>query len=77
MSNQTLFYAFGIALVLLALGTSAIGIRKQDFPSKGAFRGGALLFAVLVAVTATFAVLNAHDEQQKRQAEQAQESAAQ
>ena len=71
MDNTTLFYVAGIALVALALGTAAIGIRNKDFPSPAAMRACAALFAILVAVTATFALLNARDEQTKRRAEQA------
>jgi len=73
MDNTTIFYIAGGALVALALGTAAIGIRNKDFPSPIAMRACTLVFAVLVAVTATFALLNARDEQTTRRAEQAVE----
>jgi plastocyanin len=68
--DQTLFYVFGIGLVVSALGVAAIGLRFERFPSTGAALAGVIAyFAAMVAATTTFAVLNARDEQHKRQAE--------
>jgi plastocyanin len=69
MDTKTAFYVCGIVLVIAALGISAIGIRNKDFPSQPVFTIGAVVFLALVAVTATFAVLNAQDEQEVRDAE--------
>ncbi len=76
--DETLFYVFGIALVLSALGLSALGLRNENFPpSRIAIAGLIAYFAALVAATTTFAVLNARDEQHKRNAEQAEAAATQ
>src|SRR3954447_14328255 len=70
--NETLFYVFGIALVVSAVGTAAIGLRFENFPPNRSVLAGAILyFAALVGATAVFAVLNARDEQHKQEAEQA------
>jgi uncharacterized cupredoxin-like copper-binding protein len=74
MSAETLFYIAGIVLVLAALGISAFGLRHEEsFPSTLVLRLGGLVFAVIVAVTATFAVVNARDEQEHRNEELAAE----
>ena len=73
--NETLFYVFGIALVVSAVGIAAVGLRFENFPpSRGVLAGAILYFAALVGATAFFAVLNAQDEQAKREAEQAAET---
>jgi|RhiMetdeSRZDD1v2_1073273.scaffolds.fasta_scaffold49651_4 plastocyanin len=73
--NQTLFYVFGIVLIVSAIGISAIGLRFENFPpTRSVLAGVVLYFAVLVAGTAVFAVLNARDEQAEREAEQAAET---
>jgi plastocyanin len=70
--NQTLFFVFGIALVVSAIGIAGIGLRFENFPpNRGVLAGAILYFAVLVGATAVFAVLNARDEQRDREAEQA------
>src|SRR3954466_13712028 len=72
--NQTLFFVFGIALVVSAIGIAGIGLRFENFPpNRGILAGTILYFAVLVGATAVFAVLNAQDEQDAREAEQAAE----
>jgi plastocyanin len=74
--NQTLFYVFGIALVVSAIGVAGIGLRFENFPpTRMALVGVVLYFAALVGGTAVFAVLNAQDEQAAREAEQAAEAA--
>jgi uncharacterized cupredoxin-like copper-binding protein len=74
--NQTLFYVFGIALVVSAVGVAAIGLRFENFPpTRMALLGVVLYFAVLVGGTTVFAVLNAADEQHDREAEAAAEAA--
>jgi plastocyanin len=76
--DETLFYVFGIALVLSAVGLSAIGIRSESFPpSRIAVAALIAYFVALVGATTTFAVLNARDDQRKRNAEQAEAAATQ
>jgi plastocyanin len=71
--EETLFYVFGIALVLSALVVSALGLRSQGFPgSRVVVAGLVAYFVALVGATSTFAVLNARDEQEKRDAEHAE-----
>ena len=73
--NETLFYVFGIALVVSAVATSVIGLRFETFPPNRAVLGGVVLyFAVLVGATAAFAIQNAQDEQAAQEAEQAAET---
>jgi plastocyanin len=75
--NDTLFYVLGISLVVFALLVSLFGLRNEErFPSTTVMRMVALAFAVLVVGTATFAVLNAQDEQESRDAELAAEEHA-
>lgn len=74
--DETLFYVFGGVLVLSAVGLSALGLRSESFPpSRIAVAGLIAYFGALVAATTTFAVLNARDEQHKRNAEQAEAAA--
>ena len=71
--EETLFYVFGIALVLSAVALSAVGLRSQRFPaSRVLLLGLVAYFALLVGATATFAVLNAREEQRDRDAEHAE-----
>jgi plastocyanin len=70
--DKTLFYAFGIALVISAIAVSAIGLRFETFPPNRLALVAVLgWFACLVGATATFGVLNANQEQRDREAEQA------
>ena len=72
-----LFFPIGIALIIIALAVSALGLRNESFPgSRAALAGGLALFIVLVAATTTFAVINAREEQETRENEQAGEAAA-
>jgi len=74
--DETLFYVFGIALVLSALSLSALGLRRESFPpSRIVLAAVVAYFVALVGATTTFAVLNARDEQRKRDAEQAEAAA--
>ncbi len=68
MSNETLFYVFGIALALSAVLVSIAGLRLKDFPGK-AFPVVVLWFAILVGGATTFAVLHAKDEESAKSAE--------
>jgi plastocyanin len=75
--NETLFYVFGITLMVSAVIVSAVGLKFENFPSsRSVLAGTVLYFAALVGATATFAVLNAQDEQAHREAEQAAEAAS-
>jgi plastocyanin len=68
MSNETLFFICGIALAVCAVVVSFIGLRVRSFPGKaGPFV--ALVFAVLIGATTTFAVLHAKDEDKAKAAE--------
>jgi plastocyanin len=70
--DKTLFYVFGIALVVSALAVSAVGLRFEKFPPNRLVLAAVLAwFAALVGATATFGVLNASKEQRDREAEQA------
>ena len=70
--EETLFYVFGIALVLSALVLSAVGLRSRGFPASRIVLGGVVAyFVVLVGATSTFAVLNAREEQRVRDEEHA------
>jgi plastocyanin len=71
MSNETLFYVFGIALAVSAVLVSIAGLRMKDFPGK-AFPMVVLWFVVLVGGATTFAVLHAKDEKSEKSAELAQ-----
>src|SRR5689334_9899495 len=73
--DKTLFFVFGIALVVSAVAVAIAGLKFEDFPrSRGALVGVIAYFAALVGATAVFAVLNARDEQHAREAEQAAET---
>lgn len=68
MSNETLFFACGIALAVSAVLVSLLGLRLKEFPG----RFGplvALWFIALVGGATTFAVLHAQDEQEAKAAE--------
>jgi plastocyanin len=68
MSNGDLFYICGIALAVSAVVVSFIGLRVKSFPGK-AGPLVALVFAVLIGATTTFAVLHAKDEDKAKAAE--------
>jgi plastocyanin len=70
MSNGDLFYVFGIALAISAVGLAFIGLRSEKFPGK-AFPLVVIWFAVLVGGATTFAVLHAQDEEEAKAAENA------
>jgi predicted ribosomally synthesized peptide with SipW-like signal peptide len=75
--EQTLFYVFGITLVVCALAVTALGLRFENFPpSRGILVGIIVVFAALVGATGTFAWMNAADEQSEHAAERAEERAA-
>jgi mono/diheme cytochrome c family protein len=80
MTDETLFYVLGLALVAIALVVSFVGIRFDKFPaSRGLLVGGTVAITALVLATMTFAWRNAEDEQEHREAElaeAAEESAA-
>jgi plastocyanin len=70
--NETLFYVFGIALVLSAIGLAAVGLRNEGFPPNRIVLAGVIAyFVAMVGATTTFAFLNARDAQRKRNAEEA------
>lgn len=73
--EQTDFYIIGGVLVLLALGISAIGLRKANFPSKRMMGALAGVMALVMVATAAAAVVAARDEQQTRLKEQNEEAA--
>ena len=67
--EETLFYVLGLALVVVALVTSFVGLRFENFPPRPVLVLGTALFAVLVVATASFAWLNGEEEQEHRDAE--------
>jgi len=68
-----LFYVFGIAVVVLALVVTAIGLRAHGFPkSRGAVLAGLTVFTLLVAGTCTYAVVLAREEKEHREHEWAE-----
>lgn len=70
------FYWIGGATALAAVVVSAIGIRSENFPpSRGALFGVIGVFAFLVVGSTTYAVVNAQDEQDHREAEEAEAAA--
>jgi plastocyanin len=65
MSSETLFYVFGIALAVSAVGVSFLGLYVKGFPGK-AFPFVVLWFVVLVGGATTYSVLHAqHVEEEK------------
>jgi len=79
-----LFYAFGIALVVMALVISFFGLRSERFPdSRGIYAAVLGLMVALVVAACGFAIALAREEADHRQqefaefeAEQAEEEAA-
>jgi plastocyanin len=72
--EQTAFFAIGIALVVVALIVSVVGLRYERFPgSRLALAVGAGVLVVMVAATTTSAVINAREEQKEHNAEAAAE----
>jgi plastocyanin len=68
MSNETIFFIFGIALAVSAILVSFAGLKLKDFPGK-AMPVVVLWFAILVGGATTFAVLHAKDEDKAKGAE--------
>jgi len=68
MTNETLFYVFGIGLAVSAVLISFVGLKAKNFPGR-AFPVVVLWFAILVGGAATFAVLHAKDEEHEKAAE--------
>lgn len=68
MSNETIFFIFGIALAVSAVVFSLVGLKLKDFPGK-AMPVVVLWFAILVGGATTFAVLHAKDEDKVKGAE--------
>lgn len=75
MENETVFYILGIALFVLALIVSFLGIRSERFPPSTAVLSGIVaVFVGLIGATAAFAIAAAKDEQEHREAELAAEA---
>ena len=66
----TTFYVLGGALTVLALIISFLGMRSEKFPSDNALKVGVALFAVVVAVTAVYAVKASQHESEEREHEE-------
>ena len=64
--DETLFYVLGLSLVAVALITSFVGLRFENFPPRPVLIVGTAVFAVLVVATASFAWLNGEEEQEHR-----------
>jgi plastocyanin len=67
---ETLFYVCGIALVVVALVVSLIGLRARTFPAGPLFAATIAMFVLLVGATTTFAVRFSQEEEEHREAEQ-------
>lgn len=67
MLVKNLFLFFGIALALIAVVVSIIGLRREDFPSRKALIGLVALTLLFVAGTATFAVELSIEEAKERE----------
>lgn len=65
MSNQTLFYVFGIAAAVSAVVVSFVGLKVKSFPGR-ALPLVILWFAFLVVGATTFSVLHAQDEEEHK-----------
>jgi plastocyanin len=65
MSNQTLFYVFGIAAAASAVVVSFVGLKVKSFPGR-ALPLVILWFAFLVGGATTFSVLHAQDEEEHK-----------
>jgi len=76
--DGSIFWYFGGALVLAALAISFVGIKgKASFPPSGpAMLATTAVFAVVVVGTGAYAVANASEEKEHRDAELAEEEAA-
>lgn len=74
MSNEILFYIFGIGLAVSAVLFSIVGLKLKDFPGK-AFPLVVLWFAILVGGATTFAVLHGKDEDKENAAKYAEANA--
>jgi plastocyanin len=72
------FFVIGIVLVVAAVGLAFGGIRGADRfpPNRAVLVGITALFAAGVATTMAFAIVKSNDEQDKRNAELAQEETA-
>ena len=76
--EKTLFYVFGIALVLSALGVAALGLRMPSFPPSRLVLGAVIgYFAVLVVAATTFAVLQASKSDERQHNAEASAAIAQ
>lgn len=75
--EETVFFVLGIALVIVALVLSAVGLRWERFPTSGA-RLAAIVgaFALLVVATGAFAWIQAAEHQREYAAELAEEREA-
>jgi plastocyanin len=70
--EQTAFFVIGIALVVIALTVSVIGLRVERFPgTRLALAAGIALLVLFVAGTTTSSVINAREEQEDRINEEA------
>ncbi len=68
MSNETLFYIFGIGLAVSAVVVSMIGLKVKDFPGR-AMPIVILWFAIFVVGATTFAVKHSAEEKNDHAAE--------
>jgi len=73
MDNETLFYAFGIALAVSAVVATFLGLRVEKFPGRLAPLV-AIWFLVFAGGSATFAVRHSQDEEHHREQEAASTS---
>jgi plastocyanin len=68
MTNETLFYVFGIGLAVSAVVISLVALKAKNFPGK-AFPLIIVWFVIFVGGATTFSVLHAQDEEHHKAAE--------
>lgn len=67
MDVKNIFLVFGLCLAALAVIVTVVGLRKENFPSRGTLGGLLVLAVFLVAGTTTYAVKLAKHEQEERE----------
>ena len=64
-----LFFVFGISLTIMAVVLAFVGMRMENFPSRGAMIGGLVFMAFLVVGSAAWAVALGREELEHREVE--------
>jgi hypothetical protein len=67
MDVKNAFLFFGLCLAALAVVVTFVGLRKENFPSRGTLAALLVVAVVLVVGTTTYAVKLAQHEQEERE----------